>query len=100
MKESLFQANLIKELKERFDGCIILKNDANYIQGFPDLLILHGDRWAALECKASTHAPMRPNQAYYLQLLGQMGYANVVCPENKDLVIEELIYYFYEQRSI
>ena len=34
-----FQAKLIKELKVMFKGCIIVKNDPNYIQGIPDLLI-------------------------------------------------------------
>jgi hypothetical protein len=47
--ESEFQSELIKELKERFQGCIVVKNDANYIQGFPDLLVLYRNRWAALE---------------------------------------------------
>ena len=41
-----FQAKLIKELKVMFKGCIIVKNDPNYIQGIPDLLILYNDRWA------------------------------------------------------
>ena len=38
-KENKFQADLIKELKQLFPGCMILKNDANYIQGIPDLTI-------------------------------------------------------------
>lgn len=50
-KENKFQADLIKELKQLFPGCMILKNDANYIQGIPDLTIFYNDRWAALECK-------------------------------------------------
>ena len=33
MLENKFQANLIKELKERFPGCIVMKNDPTYIQG-------------------------------------------------------------------
>ena len=51
MLENKFQANLIKELKERFPGCIVMKNDPTYIQGIPDLLVLHKDKWASLECK-------------------------------------------------
>ena len=43
MLENKFQANLIKELKERFPGCIVMKNDPTYIQGIPDLLVLHKD---------------------------------------------------------
>ena len=41
MLESKFQAGLIKELKERFPGCMVLKNDPNYIQGIPDLTVLY-----------------------------------------------------------
>lgn len=48
MLENKFQANLIKELKERFPGCIVMKNDPTYIQGIPDLLVLHKDKWASL----------------------------------------------------
>ena len=47
--EREFHATLIKELKVMFKGCIIIKNDPNYIQGIPDLLILYNDRCADLE---------------------------------------------------
>ncbi len=62
MLENKFQANLIKELKKRFPGCIVMKNDPTYIQGIPDLLVLHNDKWAALECKKSAGAKKQPNQ--------------------------------------
>ena len=32
MLENKFQANLIKELKERFPGCIVMKNDPTYLE--------------------------------------------------------------------
>ena len=63
--ERIFQSELIKELKELFPGCIILKNDPTYIQGIPDLLILFEDKWAALEVKKSITASHRPNQEFY-----------------------------------
>lgn len=88
--ESAFQANLIRDLKGIFDGCVVLKNDANYIQGFPDLLILYKDRWAALECKRSSHASIRPNQQYYIDILNAMSYAAFVYPENKEEVLDDL----------
>lgn len=90
MLESVFQSKLIKELHTRFPGCIVLKNDPDYIQGFPDLLILFEDRWAALECKKDADAPFEPNQEYYLEKLGQMSYANVIYPEIKEDVLYEL----------
>ena len=89
-KESQFQHNLIKELKTRFDGCIVMKNDSSYIQGVPDLLILHNDKWAALECKKTKSASHQPNQDYYVNKMNDMSYAAFVYPENKKEVLDEL----------
>lgn len=89
-KESSFQAKLIKELKDLFPGCIVLKNDANYIQGIPDLLILFKDMWAALECKRSGRASHQPNQDYYISEMNKMSYASFISPENKEEVLNEL----------
>ena len=88
--ENVFQASLVKELKERFPGCIVLKNDANYIQGIPDLLILFNNRWAALECKKNSKASRRPNQMYYVDKMNNMSYANVIFPENREEVLDEV----------
>lgn len=90
VRENAFQAALIKELKDLFPGCVVLKNDPNYIQGFPDLTILYKDKWAVLECKKSLSASKRPNQRYYVEMLGEMSYANFVCPENREDVLDEL----------
>lgn len=90
MKENHFQSNLIKEIKSIFQGCVVLKNDANYIQGFPDILILFNDRWAALEVKRSANASLRPNQEYYVDYLDSMSYASIIYPENKEEIIDEL----------
>ena len=94
MQESKFQANLIKELKDTFEGCIVMKNDASYIQGIPDLLVLYKNKWASLEVKCSSRARRQPNQEYYVELMDQMSFSRFVCPENKDLVLTELHYYF------
>ena len=85
-----FQAKLIKELKGMFKGCIIVKNDPNYIQGIPDLLILYNDRWAALEVKKSATAHHQPNQEYYVDLMDQMSFAAFIYPENKEEILYEL----------
>lgn len=90
IKENAFQAALIKDVKALFPGCVVLKNDPNYIQGFPDLTILYKDRWAVLECKKSLSASKRPNQAYYVDMLGEMSYASFICPENREEVLDEL----------
>lgn len=90
MLESKFQSDLIKEIKGRFPECIVMKNDASYIQGIPDLLILSGDKWAALECKNSAKAKHRPNQDYYVEKMNNMSYSAFVYPENKEEVLNEL----------
>ena len=99
MLESSFQSDLIDELECIFEGCIILKNDANYIQGFPDLLILYNNKWAALECKRSANAPLRPNQDYYIERLGYMSFARFIWPENKEEVLDELQQAFSNRRT-
>ena len=75
MLESKFQANLVAELKRRFPGCIVMKNDANYIQGIPDILILYHDTWASLECKKSASAKKQPNQEYYVRRMNEMSFS-------------------------
>lgn len=90
MLESKFQAELIKELKERMPDCIVLKNDPNYIQGMPDLLILENEHWAALECKRSANASHRPNQDYYVKKMDGMSYARFISPENRKEILDEL----------
>ena len=41
MKENKFQADLKKELRAIFPGCIVTKLDSSDIQGIPDLLVLY-----------------------------------------------------------
>jgi len=89
-REGAFQAELIKDIKERIPGAIVLKNDPNYIQGIPDLIVLHGDSWAALECKRSKSAKHQPNQDYYVEAMDDMSYASFVYPENKEEVLNAL----------
>ena len=42
MLENKFKTGLIKDLKERFPGCMVVHLDPNEIQGIPDLL---GSLW-------------------------------------------------------
>ena len=94
MLENKFQAKLIKEIKELFPGCIVMKNDSSYIQCIPDLMILYRDLWASLECKKSPTAKRQPNQEYYVDKMDSMGFSRFVYPENKDEVLDELCLYF------
>lgn len=89
--ENRFQANLVKEIKQALPGSIVLKNDgSNTPQGFPDLLILHNNKWGTLECKRSQDAPKQPNQDYYVELLDGMSFSRFISPENKEEVLNEL----------
>lgn len=89
-KESAFQKGLINDLKKRFPGCMVLKNDPNYIQGIPDLLVLYEGRWAALECKKARQASHQPNQDYYVERMNEMSFSRFVYPENKEIILDEL----------
>lgn len=88
--ENEFQSNLIKEIKSRFDGCIVTKLNSGHIQGVPDLLILYKDKWATLECKKNKNAPHQPNQDYYIGKMNEMSFSRFVYPENKEEVLNDL----------
>lgn len=90
MLENRFKTKLVKELKDRFPGCIITHLDPNEIQGIPDLLILYKDKWAALEGKKTADASIRPNQLYYVDRMSAMSYASFIYPENKECVLDEI----------
>lgn len=88
--ERVFQAQLIRKIHKEMPDAVVLKTDPNYIQGFPDLLILRGKRWAALEVKREEHAPRRPNQEHYVQKLNQMSFARFIYPENEGEVMNDI----------
>ena len=93
MRESKFQAKLIKDIKERLPDCIVLKNDPTYLQGIPDLTVFNNDRWATLEVKKSANASHQPNQDYYVEMMDCMSFSRFVYPENRDAVFSDLIDY-------
>ena len=90
MTENQYQAKVIKKLKEMFPGCEILKTDASYRQGLPDLLLLWYDYWATLEVKSSALAQVQPNQDHYIQKLNDMSFAAYIYPENEEEVLSAL----------
>jgi len=92
--ENKFQASLIKELKSIFLGCIVMKSDSGYIQGIPDLLILHNNKWASLEVKRNERATKQPNQDYYVGRMNEMSFSRFICPENKEEIFDELKIFF------
>lgn len=88
--ERNFQSGLIEEIKTIFPGCIVMKNDSSYIQGIPDLLVLHNDKWASLEVKKKAGAKRQPNQEYYVERMNEMSFSRFIYPENKEEVLREL----------
>ena len=90
-RESRFQRKVKEEIEMLLPDCIIFKTNPKQIQGIPDLLILYEDRWAALECKKSeTEKKYMKNQEYYISKFDKMSFSRMICPENKETVLNEL----------
>ena len=90
MLENKFKTALIKDLKNRFPGCLVFHLDPCEYQGIPDLLILYRDRWAALEGKRGPRENVQPNQKYYVDLMNSMSFAAFIFPENREEVMNDL----------
>ena len=90
MIESKFQKKVVDSIRSLYPDCLILKNDPNYIQGIPDLMVLIGSHWCALECKRSINAPISPNQEYYVSKMNDMSFASFVYPENLSEVLDAI----------
>ena len=90
MREAEFQRKLIAEIKDRFQDCVVIKNDADYIQGIPDITVFWGNHWATLECKRSSKASHRPNQDYYVDKMNRMSFSAFVYPENMEDVLDDM----------
>ena len=86
--ERNFQAKLIKELEERFPDALVTKFDCK--QGWPDILIFKGNRWASLECKREEDSEHQANQDYYVELMDKMSFSRFIFPENKEEVLNDL----------
>lgn len=95
--ENKYQSDLKnKILPKRFPGAFILKIDPVHggVQGFPDLLVIYKNKWAALECKRERNAARRPNQGYYVDFLNDWSYASFIYPENEEEVLNEIQQFF------
>lgn len=90
MKESDYQSKLIKNIKKRFPGCYVMKNDSGYKAGVPDLVVLYEDCWATLECKRDSKATHRPNQDYHVERMNNMSFSSFIYPENEEETLDAM----------
>lgn len=90
MKESKFQKEVKEELKKRFPGCIVIKNDPSSLQGIPDLSVFYEEHWGMLECKNDPEAPHQPNQDYWVDRLNDMSFAAFINPINREEVLNDM----------
>ena len=88
--ERKYQRELIGRIRSRFPGCKVFKNDPLQEQGIPDLLILHGGRWAMLEVKMDDSSPTQPNQAHHVAAYNDMSYAAFIHPGNEEEILNDL----------
>lgn len=92
----MIESNYQKKIKKKIasilgkDNCYILKCDEQQIQGFPDLIILGKEKWAALEVKKSVNAHRQPNQEYYVDKLNGLSFSRFIYPENEEEVLNDL----------
>ena len=88
--ETKYQRSLIKEIEHLIPGCVVLKNNPAEIQGIPDLLVLYRSFWAMLEVKDHLESPFQPNQEFYIGMFNDMSYSAMICPQNEEVVLDEL----------
>lgn len=78
---------------------MVMKTNPNYIQGIPDLIILHEEFWASLEVKRSPLEPRQPNQEHYINLFHEWSYAAFIYPENEREVLNEIQQAYRRRRN-
>ena len=89
MLENKFKTNLVKEIRERLPGAIVLHTNPPP-QGIPDLLVLYKTKWAALEGKQKDTSSHRPNQDYWVAKMNEMSFASFISPETKEEVLHAM----------
>lgn len=92
MAENVYQRGLIRRIRTVvLPGCIALKNDSGYQQGFPDWTVYYGPRYAILEVKDHEGAREEPNQRWFIEQFQSWGvFAEFIYPENEEEVLHAL----------
>lgn len=91
IKESVFQAKVIKWLKDQ--GCYVIKNSAvmGVPTGCPDLVFFKEGFYGFIEAKPKKSARFQPLQKETLAKLDEWSWAKAVYPENWEEIQEELV---------
>lgn len=91
VRESVFQAKVIKWLKEQ--GCYVIKNSAvsGVPTGCPDLVFFKEGFYGFAEIKPKEKARFQPLQKETLAKLAAWSWAKAVYPENWDEIQKELV---------
>lgn len=93
MLEGPYKTKLIAKIHKLLPGSIVLKNDANYMQGMLDLVVFYGPRYGMLEVKTkrpTSEDDFEPNQEYYIALFADWAFGACIFPENEEEVLREL----------
>lgn len=91
LQERDYQKGLIQRIHSLLPRSVVLKNDPNYMQGIPDLVVFNGDRYAMLEVKTGPKAPHQPNQDYYVEWFDSQGvFSAFVYPENEEEILDAM----------
>jgi len=79
--ERKLQSEIVKFLQSK--GAYVLKNDATYRQGAPDLAFWHPDLTGFIEVKAQENSPYQPLQKKTIENLQNMGiFCEVIHQDN------------------
>lgn len=100
MLESTFQADTIALIRRLLPGVRCLKNDPGYQQGIPDFSIFYGCAWAWLEFKKSAKERPQPNQPFFIDWADKNSFGAFIYPENRDVVLEDMVSYLITQNVI
>lgn len=93
--EAEYQQYLVREIYKLLPGkrmidTIVIVTDPNYLQGIPDLLVLHHSKFAFLEVKLSEKSKQQPNQEWYVRRWGEFVFSAFIYPENEREVLSAL----------
>ena len=94
MKESVFQAQVMKWLRSNGCFCWKMQQNATTQAGVSDILFLFLDSYGFIECKKSASAPLRPGQQEFLEAHKEHAFAEISYPEIFEETKLRLLDYF------